>query len=290
VLDAARSYTLRLDLSGGPAQPRVVVVATTTLTNARGRTFAASSLDPESIALTARRTLVISSEGDARRGYEAFAREFDLQGAQVGTFHVPEHYRPAADHSSGIRTNLALESGGITEDGATYFTGTENAPVQDGRSAGATTGSPARLLRYRMQDRRLLGEYVYEVEAAKQPRTAGGSAGNGLADLLPLSDTRLLALERGFSSGAGNPPRLYAVDLAPATDVRGRADLPTDLAGVTPAGKTLVLDLATLGITPDNLEGLTSGPQLAGGRRSLVLVSDDNFSATQQTQLLVFAV
>ena len=289
--DAARFYTLRIDLTDGPLQAGVEVLSTTPLRNAKGRTFAESSLDPESIALTGRRTLVISSEGDATRGYEAFVREFDLQGAQVGRFHVPDQYEPAADGSSGIRNNLALESGGITEDGTTYFTGTENALAQDGTAATTTTGSPSRLLRYRMADRRLLSEYVYEVEPVKSaPVPAEGFVTNGLVDLLPLSRTRLLALERGFSTGVGNTARLYVVDLADATDVRGRQALPTDLAGVTPAGKTLVLDLASLGITLDNLEGLTFGPELADGRRSLVLVSDDNFSATQQTQFLFFAV
>jgi len=289
-LDAARFYTLRIDLANGVPRAGVQVVATTVLRNARGRTFAANDVDPESIALTGRRTLVISSEGDASRGIAPFVREFDLRGAQVATLPVPGHYRPAADRTTGVRNNLAFESGGTTEDRTTYVTGTENALVQDGRTATTTTRSPARLLRYRLSDRRLLGELVYEVEPAKQPTRAGGSAGNGLADLLPLSSTRLLALERGYSSGVGNTPRLYEVDLAGATNVRGRRALPADLAGVTPVSKRLVLDLATLGITLDNLEGLTFGPRLADGRRSLVLVSDDNFSATQQTQFLFFAL
>ena len=282
-LDAARFYTLRIDLTGR----RVEVVATTTLLNGKGSTFPASSLDPESIALTGRRTLVISSEGGASRGIAAFVREFDLQGAQVATLRVPDHYRPTTDRSSGIRNNLALESGGITEDRTTYVTATENALLQDGRSATATTGSPSRILRYRLSDRWLQGEFVYEVEPARQPVPAGGTAGNGLADLLPLSSTQLLALERGFSSGVGNSAQLYTVDLADATNVRGQPTLP---AGATPARKTLLLDLRTLGIPLDNLEGLTFGPRLADGRRSLVLVSDDNFSATQQTQFLFFAL
>ena len=61
--------------------------------------------------------------------------------------------------------------------------------------------------------------------------------------------------------------------------------------------KTLLYDLGTLGIRLDNVEGMTFGPTLADGRRSLVLVADDNFSlaingpgsAPQNTQFLVFA-
>jgi hypothetical protein len=51
------------------------------------------------------------------------------------------------------------------------------------------------------------------------------------------------------------------------------------------ARKRLLLDLDDLGIPLDNVEGMTFGP-----RRSLVLVSDNNFAATQFTQFLVFAL
>ena len=54
--------------------------------------------------------------------------------------------------------------------------------------------------------------------------------------------------------------------------------------------KTLLLDLNTLGIPLDNVEGMTLGPRLPDGRRSLVLVSDNNFAASQFTQFLLFAL
>ena len=54
--------------------------------------------------------------------------------------------------------------------------------------------------------------------------------------------------------------------------------------------KTLLLDLRTLGIPLDNVEGMTLGPKLPDGRRSLMLVSDNNFAASQFTQFLLFAL
>jgi hypothetical protein len=39
-----------------------------------------------------------------------------------------------------------------------------------------------------------------------------------------------------------------------------------------------------------DVEGLTFGPKLRHGERSLVLVSDNNFAATQFTQFLLFAI
>lgn len=52
--------------------------------------------------------------------------------------------------------------------------------------------------------------------------------------------------------------------------------------------KTLLLDLSSLGISLDNIEGASWGPVLPNGHRSLVLVSDNNFNPAQFTQFLAF--
>jgi hypothetical protein len=103
----------------------------------------------------------------------------------------------------------------------------------------------------------------------------------------------LIAMERSFSvggtaTGTGNSIKLYKVALPGATDVNGD----WSIAGrqVRPAEKTLLLDLDTLGIPLDNVEGMTLGPTLPDGRRALVLVSDNNFAASQFTQFLLFAL
>jgi hypothetical protein len=97
---------------------------------------------------------------------------------------------------------------------------------------------------------------------------------NGVVELLPLNSRFLIAMERSFSVGApgtGNTIKLYLVALA------GKK-----------AHKWLLLDLDRLGIPLDNVEGLTFGPRLRDGRRSLVLVSDNNFAPAQFTQFLLF--
>ena len=62
------------------------------------------------------------------------------------------------------------------------------------------------------------------------------------------------------------------------------------LRSLRPVTKRLVFDLDTLNIVLDNVEGMTFGPRLPDGRRTLILVSDDNFSPTQFTQFLAFAI
>lgn len=105
---------------------------------------------------------------------------------------------------------------------------------------------------------------------------------------MPADVFAVTGLERS-STGVGNAVSLYRLDLSGASDVTGRS-LAAGADGVVPVSKELVLDLGTLSITLDNVEGMTFGPALPDGRRTLVLVADDNFSDTQVNQVIVLAV
>jgi hypothetical protein len=117
-------------------------------------------------------------------------------------------------------------------------------------------------------------------------------------ELLALDNNgTFLALERGFSAGVGNTVKLYQVNTQGALDVLGHSRLvpgrrvevddellPPGPFEIDPAvTKTELLDIeADLGIEPDNLEGIALGPVLPDGRQSLIVVSDNNFSDTQE--------
>ena len=120
---------------------------------------------------------------------------------------------------------------------------------------------------------------------------------NGLVELLALDNRgTFLALERSFSAGApgtGNTIKLYEVRLNGASDISGINSLNAiNINTVRPVDKRLVLNFDTLGLPTglDNVEGMTLGPVLPNGQQSLVLVSDNNFSATQFTQILAFGL
>jgi 3-phytase/alkaline phosphatase D len=290
----ARFYTLRVDLADGAVDPGDVdVLAVTTLRGADGQPFAAGSVDPEGIALTEDGTLLITSEGDAARLVPPFVREFGLDGAQRTALPVPAAFVPAlgADGAPirGVRPNAAFESATVTPDGERFYTGTEGALVQDGPASTPEEGSTTRLLRYDLADGAPDAQFAYPLgPVAAAPVPADAFATTGLVELLATGDDDLLALERSFSTGVGNAVSLYGVSTGGADDVSGLASL----AGqdVEPVTKQLLLDLGTLGVTLDNLEGIAPGPALPDGRRSLVVVADDNFSPTQVTQVLVLAL
>ncbi|TQE24396.1 hypothetical protein SipoB123_18505 [Streptomyces ipomoeae] len=83
--------------------------------------------------------------------------------------------------------------------------------------------------------------------------------------------------------------RIHLVDVHGATDILDRDSLSD--GPVKPARRTLVADLSDVpGLRRvDNVEGITLGPRLPDGRRTVLLVSDDNFSSAQTTQFLAFA-
>lgn len=288
----ARFYALRVDLSDGQLDDGDVhFTDVTTLRQTDGSPFAEGTIDPEAIDLAEDGTLYISSEGDNNQGIAPTIGHFARDGQQIGSLEVPDSLIPDADGESGVRNNLALESLTISPDQQHLFTATENALVQDGPEADLNTGSPSRLSEYDLTTGELSHEYLYPTEpVAERPTQDDGFATSGLVDLLALDDDHLLALERGFSEGAGNTVRLYEIDVSRATDIRHIDALSETDARVRPVDKQLVADLGDFGFEPDNIEGMTLGPELADGRQSLLLVSDDNFSETQSTQFIALAL
>jgi uncharacterized repeat protein (TIGR01451 family) len=310
----ARFYTFNLD----PATLTTTGVnftGVTALKDASGNTFALNSLDPEGIALSGNGTIFVSSEGEARpdlgasRVTNPFIKEFSLTtGQEIRSFTVPTKFLPKIQdtngdgivntgdtQTAGIRNNLAFESLTITPDQQTLFTATENALFQDGAVATPTAGTSSRIVQFNVATGLAEKEFVYvtdPVAIAPTPTTAFST--NGLVDLLAIDNRgTMLALERSFSTGAagtGNTIKIYEISLQGAQDVSGLDSLnvlalPT---GPQPVQKRLLLNLDDLKLSTglDNVEGLAFGPKLADGRQSIVLVSDNNFSATQFTQIL----
>ena len=293
-INPARFYTVGIDVGPSFGSSNVHFQAVTTLQKPGGGPYPTGGLDPEGLVLDKDRQLILTSEGNTNTLLAPFVREYDLTGDYLADLPVPGYYLPTADHSSGIRFNLAFESAGVPPDGRFFFTATENALFQDGPAATSTNGSPSRILRYNLQTGRLDREYLYETDPIFEPPIPSTQfAVNGIVELLPFNNELMLSMERSFSvgvPGTGNEIKLYSVALPGATNVLGEPSLAGKLGSIRPAQKTLLLDLGTLGIPLDNVEGMTWGPKLPDGRQSLVMVSDNNFAASQFTQFLLFAV
>jgi len=203
--------------------------------------------------------------------------------------------------TTGVRNNLGFETATITPNQRFLFTATENALVQDGSAATPTATSNVRILKYNLATGNPEQEYLYVTDAVQvAPNPSTNFSTSGLVDLLALSDNTFLAVERSFTVGApgtGNTIKIYQVTINGATDINtisSLTNLPTAIASneIIAVEKRLLLDLADLNLSTglDNIEGITFGATLPDGRRSIVLVSDNNFGATAFTQVLAFAL
>jgi len=286
----ARFYTLKIDLSAGSLK-KVDVVNVTTLLKADGKPFPELSLDPEGIALTRNGKLFISSEGYVDKLIKPFVNQFSLTGKLLQVLPIPPIFLPSAKENKGIRNNLAFESLTITPNQKYLFTATENALEQDGDIATITAGTPARILKYNLSTGQPIQEFLYVTEPIAGNAKISRFSANGLPDLLAIDNTRLLSLERSFSLIKGHTIRLYEVSLAGADDISKIASLKTvNINKIKPAQKKLLFNFNRLNIPIDNIEGLTFGQCLPNGRRSLIFVSDNNFTSLQFTQILAFSV
>ncbi|MBX9735484.1 MAG: esterase-like activity of phytase family protein [Phycisphaerales bacterium] len=296
-INPARFYSLNIDVNG--SNVNTTFTGVTTLLQPNGTPYAINSLDTEGIALSSTGTVYVSSEGEASilRQSNPFVNEYTQAGAFVRALPVNSRYIPTfsdpgtfANQIGGVRNNLAFESLTITPDASSLFTATENALIQDGPAAGVGVGSSSRIVRYNLATGLPSGEFLYRVNpVAAAPAPAGSFTTNGLVELLALDNRYLLALERSFSTGVGNAVSLYLIDLQGATDISGINSL-VGAPGVVGVQRTLLLDLGTLGITLDNLEALALGPVLPTGEQTLIVLSDNNFSSLQVTQVIALGV
>lgn len=250
------------------------------LTDAAGEPYPTDSIDGEGLALDGGDLLVASEVGPA-------VNRYDSAGRLLAAFPVPQRFLVAPDGQGTL--NQTFESLALSADGQTLWTGNERPLAGDGEDADGR--GRVRLLRYRREGDTFVpdAEYAYLTEP-----------GQGLSELIALGDGSLLALERGLSLKTGFTAQVYRVTLGGATDVAQIDAL--DGAGATPATKTLFVDLSQCPVTPgggpagafspllDNFEGMTFGPDLADGRHSLLLVSDDNDQSLQVTRLIVLAI
>jgi hypothetical protein len=309
-VNPARFYTVTVDptqFNANGVNSGVNFIGVTTLLQSGGSTFPALGLDPEGITLVNGNQVFISSEGNAQPNtiINPFVNRFALAtGQQNFDLPVNAKFNPAFSGTteiSGVRNNLAFESLTTTPNRQFLFTATENAIVQDGPEATLSNGSPSRIIQYDLNSNQEIGEFLYNTDpVALPPNPSTEFNTNGLVDLLALDNTgqNFLALERSFSVGAtgtpgntGNTVKIYQLSLAGSSNIINNNSLiASGTAGIIPAKKTLLLDLTSLGIPIDNVEGITFGSTLPNGERSLILVSDNNFSSTQFTQFLAFGV
>ncbi|WP_285499969.1 esterase-like activity of phytase family protein [Actinokineospora sp. NBRC 105648] len=294
----ARFYTARIDVRPDGLGP-VEFTSTHPFLRPDGKTYPplatgdGTTVDPEDIRVDPwTGDYTWSQEGERRPNVliDPSVRSAKRDGSFARELPLPANLKMTADR--GPRQNLVLEGLTYAALGSLVVTSVEGPLLQDGPVADAEHGALSRIV-VQTRSGHQLAQYAYPQEPVfARPVPPTGASSTGVTSILavdPVDPTRFLVLERSFVQGVGNKVRVFEVDTRGATDV-ARRDL-ADPAGVRPVRKRLVADLADLGLsTVDNIEGMSWGPVLRGGERSLLLVSDDNFATTQVTQLVALGV
>ncbi|HEY8357675.1 MAG TPA: esterase-like activity of phytase family protein [Ramlibacter sp.] len=287
-LQPARFYTLRLDVTD-PAL-RIELLSVVTLRQANGQPYPSRAaggevVDPEGLRLLPGGAgLLWTTEGDGRLNLHPALHRARLDGTHLQTFETPAMLR-----FPGPRLNHTFEGLALTPDARTAWVAMEGALEQDGPlPAVGRPGAPCRFTAFDVASGRAVRQLAYGPDPIPHaPLVPGGMAENGVSEILMIDAHRMLVLERAYSMGIGTSLRLYEIDTREAADTL--AVVPLATGSLRPARKRLVADFATLGLArTDNTEGMAWGPPLANGRRTLVVVSDDNFNPLQVTQFAAF--
>jgi hypothetical protein len=206
-------------------------------------------------------------------------------GKEVGNIKVPEVY-----HSSSRIVNASFESLAMSPDGLCLWTCNESALRKDGPEACADSGTDVRIQRYRRTDLSSPwvpdGQWVYQTEKNPSIMLANKRV-CGIAELLVMPDGKLVALERRLKFAKWTLPSivcgLYEIDFEGATDVSSFTTLRN--AEFKRVKKKCLFSANTgFGI----YEGVSFGPTLNDGSKTLILISDGDEGAT--SRLMSFKV
>lgn len=254
--------------------------------------------DPESVRYNPRTNeLVWSSEGErvVNKTYSILIDpaiyNIDMEGKYKAAYHVPPILHMQSTQK-GPRKNAGFEGITFSEDYRYLFASVEEPLFEDGHQAGSGDSTAwVRIIKFDVVSKMPVAQYAYKLDAVPHPPVdAGGFRINGISEIFNAGNDRVLVIERAFSQGrSGNNIRLYLADFKNATDISMIPSLKSTPPTI-PITKKLLFNMDDLGRYIDNVEGVTFGPTLPNGHRTLILVADDNFDDREKTQFFLFEV
>lgn len=254
--------------------------------------------DPESIRYNSiAKELVWSSEGERTIN----TQDTILQDPSINVIGVDGKYKvnykiPAAlamnTKSLGSRQNGTLEGLSFNENYSALYACIEEPLYQDGSKAEVEeTKSYVRILKFDTSSKVCSEQYAHQLEKVAYHSTPTNAFKvNGVSEILWYGSNRLLVIERSFSTGRlPCTIKIFLTDISNAENIASINSL-LEIPPKKTATKKLVLNMDDLGIFIDNIEGVTFGPTLPNGHRTLIFVADNNFQPFEKNQFLLFEV
>ncbi|MDI3322320.1 esterase-like activity of phytase family protein [Pinibacter soli] len=303
VINPIRFYTAKINLKAGKIDT-ALFISQTELRQPNGALYPSLSTDPahapdpEAIRFnSAKKYFVWTSEGERIiKDGNAILQDpaiiiIDSNGKDIGHFPLPKQFQMSKDEK-GPRQNGAFEGVCFTDNSKTMYVTTEVPLYQDGPPAGLKdTSAYVRILKYDVDNKKLLAQYAYKLSSiAHAPKPEDGFKVNGIVDILPIGADEFMITERSFSTGVKNCTiKVFKCNFQTASDITNVQSLKVNRPKM-PVKKQLLLDMDSLNIYIDNVEGATFGPRLSNGKRSMIFVSDNDFHSDRKTQFLLFQV
>lgn len=300
-IDPARFYTAKITFTQ-KGFDTVQFINVTTLLQKDGTPFPSSkkekahSADPEDMRYNAvKNQFTWTSEGERIVKKDIVALQdpsitiINTNGKYVDTFPLPPQMHMHTTEN-GPRQNGVFEGLTFANNFKTMYVSVEEPLYEDGTRAGLTdTTTWTRIIKYNVSSRKPIAQYAYHLEQVAHPSVPATEFKiNGIPDILSIGKDKLLVIERSFSTGRlACTIRVFITDLSNASNIADVASLQLQ-PPLHPANKKLLLNMDDLGMYIDNIEGVTFGPDLPNGHKTLIFVSDNNFAKEQITQFLLF--
>lgn len=194
--------------------------------------------------------------------------------------------------ANGPRKNALFEGVTFADNYKTLYTSLEEPLYQDGRAAAfGFGGAITRILKFNAKTKRNTAQYAYNLgELPVEPTVQSDWNLNGISEILAINNHTLLVMERAWAKGHDDHTfvKLFLVDLNEAENVINNPSFSKNPPKMLK--KKLLFDFDSIDKHIDNFEGVTFGPNLPNGNKTLIFCVDNNFSKTQTQQFFLFEV
>jgi hypothetical protein len=290
--DRDRSRVAWLDVTYGPKGLEVAPVRMQELRAGPGiAERIATQSDLEAIVALPGGGFLMGEEGhrvrDTGEVWQPAILQVSHDAIVTSVIEYPKAFQITPDGKTGLRDNQGFESLAITPRGR-IIAGLEQPLIEDG-TVTFDRGAPGRLIEFERSGSRFKPARQWRYMISPTPRIENfdetcSDGENGLVELLALSETTLISMERAClitrdGQFTANPVQLFSVELI-GTEARKRLLL--NFETVAPRLSSALTRL-------ENFEGLSFGP-IVNGTPTLLIVSDDNFRKTQKTAFLLFGM
>ncbi|MBS1640024.1 MAG: esterase-like activity of phytase family protein [Bacteroidetes bacterium] len=302
-INPARFYTAKIHFTQKGIDS-VEFVNVTTLLQKNGKPYPNNLQDkfhvpdPEALRLNvATNQFIWSSEGERKiRATDTILENpavtiISKNGKYIDTFALPKNLLMQATEK-GPRVNGVFEGLTFANNYKTLYVSVEEPLYEDAERADVYDNDAyIRILKFNTATKKCIAQYAYKLDPVAHPAIPENAYKvNGIPDILYIGNNKMLVMERSFSTGnMACTIKVFETDLNNASNIINNKGMKTD-KNFTPATKKLLFNFDDLGIYIDNVEGVTFGPTLPNGHKTLLFVVDNNFSPLEKTQFFLFEI